>query len=369
MSDTEPLSILDLDQIAVERLRGVGEKKKAALAQVGVTSIAELLAFYPRRYIDRTREAKVADVHPGEEALVLGSITRIDSRRTRNGRTMVTATVSDGSGRLSITFFNQPWRTRQLPEGTVAAFFGKVDLYRGAKQMANPVVDLVGDRTGRIVPIYPQSDKAGLMTWDVANFVAEALRRCSERGIADPVPSEVLDTWGLLDRHSATALIHGPESMADVTSARARLVFDELIRIQLTLLRRKRELERTAAGVTHAVEGTLVDGFVEGLEFDLTSAQVRTMSEIDADLARPTPMHRLLQGDVGAGKTLVAVHALLVAIQGGHQGALMAPTGVLADQHAIGRGRDHGRGPQTGGSPVRAGIDSPALSGPPARPG
>jgi len=334
--ESGPLALAELEAIAVERLRGVGDKKKVALAQVDVHTIADLLTYYPRRYIDRTKEARVSDVAPGEEALVLGTVARIDSRRTRNGRTLVTASISDGSGRLSVTFFNQPWRTRQLSEGTVAAFFGKVDLYRGAKQMANPVVDLVGDRTGRIVPIYPQSDKAGLMTWDVASFVTEALRRCSERGLGDPLPADVLDQWGLMGRHDAVRLIHGPESMADVMSARSRLVFDELLRVQLTLLRRKRALELASAGVEHLVGGDLIDPFLVALGFELTAAQMRTMAEIDRDLASATPMHRLLQGDVGSGKTLVAVHAMVVAVQGGHQGALMAPTEVLAEQHAIG---------------------------------
>ncbi|MDG2261705.1 MAG: OB-fold nucleic acid binding domain-containing protein, partial [Actinomycetota bacterium] len=318
-----PLTLAELEAIPVERLRGVGQKKKASLAQVDVHTVADLLTYYPRRYIDRTKEARVSDVAPGEEALVLGTVARIDSRRTRNGRTLVTASISDGSGRLSVTFFNQPWRTKQLAEGTVAAFFGKVDLYRGAKQMANPVVDLVGDRTGRIVPIYPQSDKAGLMTWDVASFVTESLRRCSERGLGDPLPADVLAQWGLMSRHQAMTLIHGPESMSDVFGARSRLVFDELLRVQLTLLRRKRALELACVGVQHRIEGELVDRFRSALGFELTAAQQRTMDEIDFDISSATPMHRLLQGDVGSGKTLVAVHAMVVAVQGGHQAALM----------------------------------------------
>lgn len=331
-----PLTLTELEAIPVERLRGVGQKKKASLAQVDVHTVADLLTYYPRRYIDRTKEARVSDVAPGEEALVLGTVARIDSRRIRNGRTLVTASISDGSGRLSVTFFNQPWRTKQLTQGKVAAFFGKVDLYRGAKQMANPVVDLVGDRTGRIVPIYPQSDKAGLMTWDVASFVTESLRRCSERGLGDPLPADVLAQWGLMSRHQAMTLIHGPESMSDVFGARSRLVFDELLRVQLTLLRRKRALELASVGVQHRIEGELVDRFRSALGFELTAAQQRTMDEIDLDLSSATPMHRLLQGDVGSGKTLVAVHAMVVAVQGGHQAALMAPTEVLAEQHALG---------------------------------
>jgi len=326
----------ELDAIDVERLAGVGPKRKAALSKVGINSVADLLTYYPRRYIDRSRETRLADIEPGDETLVLGKITRIETRRTRNGRSLVTATVTDGSGKLSLTFFNQPWRARQIPEGTEVALFGKIELYRGAKQMANPIVDLIGDRTGRIVPIYPQSDKAGLMTWEVASSVAEALRRCGQRSIADPVPTSTIARWGLAARHEAFALIHGPATMSDVQRSRTRLVFDELLRIQLTLLRRKQAIAAARSGIGHVVGGHLVTAFRSLLGFELTAAQIRTMNEIDEDLAGPSPMHRLLQGDVGSGKTLVAVHALLVAIQGGHQGALMAPTEVLAEQHAIG---------------------------------
>ena len=336
MPRAQPLSLGDLEAIGVERLKGVGTKRRAALAEVGVTSVADLLTYYPRRYIDRSREMNVADMDEGHEAVILGRVTRIDSRRTRNGRTIVVATVTDGSGQLKITFFNQPWRARQLPEGTEAAFFGKVDLYRGAKQMANPIVDLIGDRTGRIVPIYPQSDKAGLMTWEISACVAEALRRCAERTVSDPLPDFVRSRWGLCSRHDAMMLIHQPETMQDVHRARTRLVFDELFRIQLTLLRRKLQIEATSSGIAHETVGGLLDRFERLLDLDLTAAQRRTMAEIDKDLGRCTPMHRLLQGDVGAGKTLVAVHALLVGIQGGHQGAMMAPTEVLAEQHAFG---------------------------------
>ncbi|MCB0992613.1 MAG: ATP-dependent DNA helicase RecG, partial [Acidimicrobiales bacterium] len=332
----QSLSLAELDSIPVSRLRGVGPKTQAALAVLEVESVADLLTYYPRRYVDRTNQARLAELVVGEEALVLATVERVESRRMRNRRTMVTVRVTDGTGYMTVTFFNQPWRARQLTEGTTAAFFGKVDLYKGRRQMTSPVVDLVGDRTGRIVPIYPQSEKAGLMTWEIAGLVTEALRRCEQRGIEDPIPAHARQRFGLVDRHVAFASIHAPGAMSDVQRARTRLVFDELFRVQLILLERKRELDIHTRGVAHTVDGALVDRFVESVPFDLTGAQKRTIGEIATDLARPTPMHRLLQGDVGAGKTLVAVHALLVAVQGGHQGALMAPTEVLAEQHALG---------------------------------
>lgn len=202
--------------------------------------------------------------------------------------------------------------------------------------MTNPVVDLIGDRTGRIVPIYPQSEKVRITTWELAALVDQALRRCESRGLADPLSIADQERLGLIGRFEALKSIHGPDSMADATAARRRLAFDELLRVQVELVRRKRELERTSQGIEHVVGGELVERFVGALPFPLTAAQRRAIDEIATDMASPQPMHRLLQGDVGAGKTIVAVAALLNAVSGGHQGALMAPTEVLAEQHGSG---------------------------------
>jgi ATP-dependent DNA helicase RecG len=237
---------------------------------------------------------------------------------------------------MEVVFFNQPWRERQLRDGLQIALFGKAEVYRGGLQMSNPVVDLIGDRTGRIVPIYPQSEKVQVNTWEIAGWVEEALRRCTERGIHDPLPAPMRRSLGLVDRHQALHDIHLPDAIADKEQARRRLAFDELLRVQLVLVLRKRAMERDQLGFQHDVGGDLVARFYGALSYELTGAQRRAIAEIEADLASPHPMHRLLQGDVGAGKTVVAVAMMLSAVQGGHQAALMAPTEVLADQHASG---------------------------------
>ncbi|MGI8759409.1 MAG: ATP-dependent DNA helicase RecG [Acidimicrobiales bacterium] len=322
-----------LAAIAVTELAGVGPKKAEGLAAFGITTVLDLVLHYPRRYLDRTSQARISDLAVGEEAMVLGRVRRVQSRRTRNRRSLVEVDVTDGSGYLRCTFFNQAWRASQLKSGTQAVFFGKVDEFQGRRRMTNPVVDLVGDRTGRIVAVYPQSDKAGLTTWELGEWVQEALERAGT--FADPVPPAVRERFSLVDRTAALRGIHLPESVDDHRHARRRLVFDELLRIQVVLVRRKRELERTAVGVAHQVEGDLVDRFHRQMPFALTGAQRRAISEIGADLATPVPMHRLLQGDVGSGKTLVCLTALLVAVQSGHQGAFMAPTEVLAEQHHL----------------------------------
>ena len=325
----------------VARLHGVGPKKLDGLHSLGIDDLYGLLTHYPRRYVDRTNEARIAELTPGEEAMVIGKVSTVSSRRVRGGRVMVTATLRDDSGSLRCTFFNQPWRERQLgSSGQEVAVFGKVESFNGVRQMTNPVVDLIGNRTGRVVAIYPLTEKSRLSTWDLADWVAQVLRRCAVRGIADPVPDAVLDQLDLVHRDAAFAGIHAPESMAHMVVARQRLVFDELLRLQLALVQRKADLERTESGIAHVVrddEGPapgVQRAFLASLPYELTNAQQRVIDEITADLASPVPMHRLLQGDVGAGKTVVAVAALLVAVQGGHQGVLMAPTEVLAEQHA-----------------------------------
>ena len=331
-----PLNFDELAQIDIARLKGVGEAKQRALHEYGINDVLELLMTYPRRWVDRTNQQRVVDAALGEEVLLVVEVRGVEERQMRNRRKMVNVRVGDGTGTLRIAFFNQPWRARQLTVGLVVAIHGKVEDYRGGLQMTNPVVDLIGDRTGRIVPIYPQSEKARITTWELAALVDQALRRCESRGVADPLPIADRQRLGLIGRFEALKSIHGPDSMAAATAARRRLAFDELLRVQVELVRRKRELERTSKGIEHVVGGELVERFVDALPFPLTTAQRRAIDEIGTDMASPQPMHRLLQGDVGAGKTIVAVAALLNAVSGGHQGALMAPTEVLAEQHGSG---------------------------------
>ncbi|MFT7473253.1 MAG: ATP-dependent DNA helicase RecG [Verrucomicrobiales bacterium] len=338
-STTEPrprLTLRDLDSLDIASLKGVGPKRAEALRKANVHTVLDLLRYYPRRYIDRTREATIADLREGEEGMVLGEVTRVDSRRIRGNRTMVNVTVADSTGTLGVTFFNQPWRAKQLYEGLPVVLFGKVDSFRGNLQMASPIVDLIGDQTGKIVPIYPASEKVKIGSSDIAKWVAEALRRAAPRMLADPLPDSVREAHRFIDRHTATFDIHQPENMAAVTEARRRLVFDELFAIQLELVTQQRLRQETEVGVDHRSTGTLTSQMLHNLGFPLTNAQVRVIDEIHVDMHQPHPMHRLLQGDVGSGKTLVAVHALLSAVEGGFQGALMAPTEVLAEQHSIG---------------------------------
>ena len=330
----------------MSRLHGVSERRVGMLSELGIESVLDLLTTYPRRYIDRTHQADVSDLVVGDEAAVLATVQSAHARRARTGRAVVDVVVRDETGRLKIVFFNQPWRAKQLEAGTEAIFFGKVTEYRGSRQMANPVVDVVagaasaGRRTLRILPVYPASAKVGLTSWEIGAFVEEALSRAGE--FAEPLPDETRRALALWDRTDAFQAIHAPESLEAKDEARRRLVFDELFRLQLALVLRRRAFEVNSRALRHEVSplevtggvgDTLVARFLARLPYELTTAQRRALAVIVADMAGPFPMHRLLQGDVGSGKTVVALAALLAAVQSGHQGALMVPTEVLAEQH------------------------------------
>ena len=331
-----PLTLRDLANLDIATIKGVGDKRREALAEVGVENVLDLLTTYPRRYVDRTNEAHIGDLVEGVETLVLVKIRSVRRVPLRTRRSMVTALVGDATGSMSLTFFNQPWRERQLKTDAEVAVFGKPERFRGKLQMVNPVVDIIGDKTGIIVPIYPQSEKANLSTWEITSWVRNALDRAAPRTIGDPLPPAIRKRLGLIDRHTALNSIHFPESIVEKEAARERLAFDELLRVQLVLVGRKRAFERDNTGIRHDMKGEMQSKFIGALPFALTKAQRRVIDDVNSDLAKPAPMHRLLQGDVGSGKTVVAVAAMLVAVQGGHQGALMAPTEVLAEQHFAG---------------------------------
>ena len=333
-----PRTLRQLKHHRVAELRGVG-KLEPRLAKMGISTVLDLLEHYPRRYIDRTKRADIADLRIGQEATVEAVVRKVSSRMTRGGRgkPLVEAVVSDGTSYLYLTFFNQPWRAQQLAAGTEVSFYGKLERYRGRLQVTNPSLDVLGqagdDRTGVIVPVYPQSGKADVSTWQVRKLVTEALERAGE--FADPLDFDLRRELGLVDRTRAYRGIHRPETEADWVVAKRRLVFDEFLRMQVGLVARKRAFETQRLGLVHEPDGALVSAFRDRLPFNLTADQAQAVAEIGGDLTAPRPMHRLLQGDVGSGKTVVALMALLAAVQGGHQGAVMAPTEVLAEQHHL----------------------------------
>ena len=348
--------LAQLAELSVEVLKGAGRSTVADLEQLGIGSVLDLITHYPRRYIDGTRLVPLADIAVGDTASVLAEVRSVRQPAGRPGRgrgrpaSRVEIEVTDASGAgLTAVFFNQSWRARQLPAGTQALLYGTVDTFRDRRQMVNPRVEVLesageepdsggAPEAGRVFAIYPLSDKISLTSGRLTRLVGEALDRA--KVFADPVPLAWRRQIGLVDRTAAFNHIHRPSSWEETEPARRRLAFDELFRLQLALVLRKQRQEEDARGIQHVIDRpdgpTLVERFLAGLPFEPTGAQRRVIDTIRADLAGPLPMHRLLQGDVGAGKTVVAVAAMLVAVDGGHQGALMAPTEVLAEQHASG---------------------------------
>jgi len=328
-------SLAYLAEIPVDRVKGVGDRLGGKLRDAGICSVTDLLFHFPRRHIDRSLVTSIAEVPLGREVTVVGTVSKVTARRVR-GLSIVEVAVFDGTGYLWAVFFNQPFRERQLGEGTEVALSGKVERYRGRTQMKAPVADVLGRaahrRTGRIVPVYPSV--AGIASWRLEQFIANALRR--SRPVQDPLPGDMVESLSLVDRDRALAGIHFPEDQEEADRARRRLVFDELFRLEVALALRKRRQVEEAEGISHVVDAELVGSFIESLAFPLTGAQRRAVEEIQADMAAPHPMHRLLQGEVGSGKTVVAMAALLTGVQGGYQGAVMAPTEVLAEQHYFG---------------------------------
>jgi ATP-dependent DNA helicase RecG len=362
VSDTPARRLRQLGDVAVSQLRNIGEKRTQSLASLGIDNVFDLLTVYPRRYIDRTKRVDLSDLNVGDEAAVFGEVVKISSRRTKQGRIMVDMTVSDDGDSFKVVFFNQGWREHQLRVKTQALFFGKVSDYKGQRQMTNPVVDVIvgasgeerdPSKVGRVVAIYPASGKAGLTSWEMGGFVEESLRRAGP--LFDPLSETIRSELDLVDRTKAYWGIHLPGDMQEPLSARKRLAFDEFLRLQLILALRRQRVEASSAGIRHAFDvadldtgpgelvaanATLVRRFLAGHRYALTGAQRRVLEEIAHDMASASPTHRLLQGDVGSGKTMVALAAMLAARDGGRQSALMAPTEVLAEQHVSSLRRD-----------------------------
>lgn len=328
--------LTQLARIAVTELKGIGQARAKRLSEMGIDVVLDLLLHYPFRWADRSHPMLIADAVLGEEALFDATVAAVRSRRTRSHRSIVEVDIVDESGKVTLTFFNQPYRKDQLTVDMQVVVFGKVDIYGAKRQMTNPIVDFVGDQTGAIIPIYRQSAKAGVTSRDLHRYIGEALDRAG--AFEDLLDPSVRDELHLVDRTTAFNNIHRPERMDQRYSARRRLAFDELWRLQLALVMRKRAQAASARGIAHRIaadggEVDLVSAFISRLPYALTGAQRRVLNEIADDLASDLPMHRLLQGDVGSGKTVVALATMLYGVQGGYQCALMVPTEVLAEQH------------------------------------
>jgi ATP-dependent DNA helicase RecG len=336
----------------VTALPGVGAKLAGRLEDAfGITTVRDLLEHYPRRYHDAGEVLDLTDVVEGEPATLLGEVLEWSTRRVpaRGKRSrpldLAEARVRQASGAVfSVTFFNQRWRASALPPGTVAAFSGTVKRFRRELQLASPDVQVLG-KVGsgadaasaaerldhqRLLALYPATE--GLPSFKLNELIEAAFEALPP--VEDWLPATIRDEHGLRSFDAATRAIHLPEDREDHRTARRRLAFDELFTLQLGLQWRRKQLEADTVGLDNA---PTPDGwarrFLDALPFPPTGAQERAITALGEDLGAPRPMHRLLQGDVGSGKTLVAVWTMLAAVDRGRQAALMVPTEVLAEQH------------------------------------
>jgi ATP-dependent DNA helicase RecG len=324
------------------KLSGVlGDKTAKAFKDFfGYTTLGDLLHHFPRRYLVRGELSDIRELQEGDEATILAKVYSVQSRRfqARKG-TMLEAVVTDGTEKLSLTFFNQAWREKDLKVGNQGLFAGKVGVFNTKKQLTHPDYEMIPDGNdvdsavegfaNQYIPIYPSTAK--LPSWKIAQCIELALAALDD--VEDPIPAELLEKNKYPTIRQALVQIHKPEDLDAVELARERLTFDEALLLQLLLLKRKEALRALDAVARPHKPGGLLDAFDKTLPFELTAGQKAVSAEIAADLAASHPMHRLLQGEVGSGKTIIALRAALTVIDNGGQVALLAPTEVLAAQH------------------------------------
>ena len=323
-----------------DRLKGIiGDRTADALAAVfGMSTVEDLLRHYPRRYVVRGEFSDISSLLEGDEVTVLAEIAAVKTRRA-NGRNILEVNVTDGSAVMSLTFFNQPWREKELKIGKTGMFAGKVGSFNGKRQLSHPDYQLIPDGddvdsalaafAGKYLPVYPAGGK--MPSWKISQCVELVLDSLDE--VEDYLPDEVIREFGYPTLKGAFISIHKPESLDAADLARLRLTFDEAILLQLLLAGRRAELKELDATPRKISTDGLVSVFESKLPFKYTSGQIEVNSEIESDMQQPHPMHRLLQGEVGSGKTVIALRAMLSVIESGGQAALLAPTEVLASQH------------------------------------
>ena len=314
-------------------LQGVGPRHAQTLGKLGMHTLGDMLYYFPRRYEDYSQLKPIKELFYGQQVTVIGTVQSVHTRSIRGGKTqLVEAILSDGTAALRLSWFNQPWMANRLKKDDAIAVSGKVDQYLGRLVMTNPdfePVETESLHTNRIVPIYSLTEKVtqkwlrGLMNQVVTHWAPR---------IVDHLPKSVRSTAKLLELDEALLQAHFPDTQNKLQSARKRLAFDEIFFLQMGVLRQKRDWQSVTARIFD-VQDEWLEARVKALPFELTGAQQRSVDDILVDLGSGRPMNRLLQGDVGSGKTVVAALAVAIVANAGAQAAVMAPTSILAEQH------------------------------------
>ena len=320
-------------------VKGVGPKRVALLAKLGVHTVRDLLYYAPRDYQDRTKLQRIQDIKVGEGVSIVGEVLRSDSRHTRNGGHIIEMFIGDDTGVVTATWFNQPYKKDAAKVGDRVLVSGKATFYNGL-QLSSPELEVLAtedslcesadEPQGLILPVYPSTE--GLPQFALRRITSAALDSFLVHEVETLTPG-VIEKRSLLPVHEALRQAHYPDSLEHMAQARRRLAYDEFLALELAMALRRRGIKDDSHGLSFKI-GQNVDSHARRLfPFKLTRAQDRAIEEIATDMRGPKPMNRLLQGDVGSGKTVVAVYAMLCAIANGYQAALMAPTEILAEQH------------------------------------
>jgi len=319
----------------------VGDRTAKVLETTfGIKSIGDLMRHYPRRYMVRGELSDISALHEGDETTILAQVYSASTRPMRGRKgSMLEVVVTDGTDKLSLTFFNQAWREKDLKVGRQGLFAGKVGVFNNKKQLSHPDYEMIPDGSdvdsavegfaGKYLPVYPASAK--MPSWKISQCAQLAIGSLEE--IQDFLPSSIREKHNYPSLHQALVQLHQPADLDHAELARERLTFDEAFLLQSLLVMRRIELKKLNSTSRKRISGGLLDAFDATLPFELTAGQKAVCKEIESDLAQPHPMHRLLQGEVGSGKTIVAVRAMLAVVDSGGQAALLAPTEVLAAQH------------------------------------
>lgn len=314
-------------------LRGVQEATARLLKRLGIYTVRDALLFFPFRYDDFSDMKTIAELEPEVNQTIVATIWEVEARKTRTGRPLVTATLADDTGTISVSWFNQEYLLKSLHQGDPIVISGKPIAFNNRLTFNSPEWEPYDNEllhTGRIVPVYRSTE--GLYRRTLRRIMHDAVERFADQ-LPEYLPESMKRDAALVDLATAVKQIHFPDSKVEAARATKRLAFDEFLMIQLGMLQRRRAWQEEQKGMAMPADPILLDNFMRSLPFDLTGAQRRVINEILGDMSSTVPATRLLQGDVGSGKTVVAAIALLVAVQNGAQGVIMAPTEILAEQH------------------------------------
>ena len=319
----------------------IGDRTAKVLTDTfDIRTVGDLMRHYPRRYLVRGELSDISELVEGDEVTILAEVLSSTNRPLRGRKgSIFEVVVTDGTDKLSLTFFNQAWREKELKAGRQGLFAGKVGVFNGKKQLAHPDYEMIPDGNdvdaaassfaGKYLPVYPASAK--MPSWKISKCVEMAIDSLDE--VEDFLPEHIRSSFGYPTLHQGLVQLHRPADLDSAESARERLTFDEAFLLQSLLVLRRNELRKLNTASRKVIKGGILDSFDASLPFQLTGGQKSVCAEIEADLAQDHPMHRLLQGEVGSGKTIVALRAMLAVVDSGGQAALLAPTEVLAAQH------------------------------------